>query len=129
MTTLVEELRDEIERLTCTVEDLRAQLTPVLIPHTWGLTDKQEQFLSILLTSRGTVTRRMMMAQLYQYSEDEPDQKVLDVMLCKIRRAIPSDMHVDTVWGRGWVVRDRIEWLDKLRNAPNYIDMKQESQP
>ena len=41
---------------------------------------------------------------------DEPELKIIDVFICKLRKklseALGGDNHIDTVWGRGYVLRD-----------------------
>ena len=41
---------------------------------------------------------------------DEPELKIIDVFICKLRRkiaeAIGDDSCIETVWGRGYVLRD-----------------------
>jgi two-component system cell cycle response regulator CtrA len=41
---------------------------------------------------------------------DEPELKIIDVFICKLRKKLASatngDHHIETVWGRGYVLRD-----------------------
>ena len=41
---------------------------------------------------------------------DEPELKIIDVFICKLRRklaeALGHDSIIETVWGRGYVLRD-----------------------
>jgi DNA-binding winged helix-turn-helix (wHTH) protein len=41
---------------------------------------------------------------------DEPDLKIIDVFVCKLRKklaeATGGDHYIETVWGRGYVLRD-----------------------
>ena len=41
---------------------------------------------------------------------DEPELKIIDVFICKLRRkiseALGDDNCIETVWGRGYVLRD-----------------------
>jgi two-component system cell cycle response regulator CtrA len=41
---------------------------------------------------------------------DEPELKIIDVFICKLRKklakAADGDSHIETVWGRGYVLRD-----------------------
>ena len=41
---------------------------------------------------------------------DEPELKIIDVFICKLRKklaaAIDGDNYIETVWGRGYVLRD-----------------------
>ena len=41
---------------------------------------------------------------------DEPELKIIDVFICKLRKklsiATDGDNYIETVWGRGYVLRD-----------------------
>ncbi|ABL72150.1 response regulator transcription factor [Paracoccus denitrificans] len=41
---------------------------------------------------------------------DEPELKIIDVFVCKLRKKLAAAMngesHIETVWGRGYVLRD-----------------------
>jgi two-component system cell cycle response regulator CtrA len=41
---------------------------------------------------------------------DEPEVKVIDVFICKLRKKLQNaaggDNYIETVWGRGYVLRD-----------------------
>jgi two-component system cell cycle response regulator CtrA len=41
---------------------------------------------------------------------DEPELKIIDVFICKLRKKIAaatgSDHYIETVWGRGYVLKD-----------------------
>jgi two-component system cell cycle response regulator CtrA len=44
---------------------------------------------------------------------DEPELKIIDVFICKLRKklaqATNGDNYIETVWGRGYVLRDPAE--------------------
>lgn len=66
-----------------------------------GFTGKQTEFLSLLADAPGrTLSRSYIMAALYP--NDDIAEKILDVMLCKIRPSLEKlGVDVVTVWGRG----------------------------
>jgi two-component system cell cycle response regulator CtrA len=41
---------------------------------------------------------------------DEPELKIIDVFICKLRKKLTTatgrDHYIETVWGRGYVLRD-----------------------
>ncbi len=41
---------------------------------------------------------------------DEPELKIVDVFICKLRKKLAAatrgDHYIETVWGRGYVLRD-----------------------
>jgi two-component system, cell cycle response regulator CtrA len=44
---------------------------------------------------------------------DEPELKIIDVFVCKLRKklaqATGGKHYIETVWGRGYVLRDPVE--------------------
>lgn len=47
------------------------------------------------------ITKPMFLDYLYG-GRDEPEQKIIDVFFCKLRKKIPDRELVQTVWGRGY---------------------------
>jgi two-component system cell cycle response regulator CtrA len=43
---------------------------------------------------------------------DEPELKIIDVFVCKLRKKLATatggDNYIETVWGRGYVLRDPV---------------------
>ena len=75
-----------------------------------NLTGKEYQMLELLSLRRGTtITKEMFLSQLYG-GMDEPEIKIIDVFMCKIRKklAIASGGkdYIETVWGRGYMLRE-----------------------
>jgi DNA-binding winged helix-turn-helix (wHTH) protein len=74
------------------------------------LTNKEYAVLELLSLRKGTiVTREMLLARLYG-GRDEPRVKIIDIFVCTLRRKIAEanggDHHIETVWGRGYVLID-----------------------
>ena len=74
------------------------------------LTGKEHAILELLSRRKGTVlTKEMFLNQLYR-GADEPDPKIIDVFICKLRKklvqATGGNHYIETVWGRGYVLRD-----------------------
>ena len=75
-----------------------------------SLTGKEYAILELLSLRKGkTLTKEMFLNHLYG-GMDEPELKIIDVFICKLRRkiaeALGSDNCIETVWGRGYVLRD-----------------------
>ncbi|MBG78622.1 MAG: DNA-binding response regulator [Alphaproteobacteria bacterium] len=74
------------------------------------LTGKEYSILELLSLRKGsTLTKEMFLNHLYG-GMDEPEVKIIDVFICKLRKKI-ADMtegsnYIETVWGRGYVLRD-----------------------
>ena len=73
------------------------------------LTGKEYQMLELLSLRKGTtLTKEMFLNHLYG-GMDEPELKIIDVFICKLRKklseATGGDNHIETIWGRGYVLR------------------------
>ncbi len=76
------------------------------------LTGKEYQMLELLSLRKGkTLTKEMFLNHLYG-GMDEPELKIIDVFICKLRKklslATDRDNYIETVWGRGYVLRDPV---------------------
>ena len=74
------------------------------------LTGKEYQMLELLSLRKGTtLTKEMFLNHLYG-GMDEPELKIIDVFICKLRKklseATMGENYIETVWGRGYVLRD-----------------------
>ena len=74
------------------------------------LTGKEYGILELLSLRKGTtLTKEMFLNHLYG-GMDEPEVKIIDVFICKLRKKIEQmtggESHIETVWGRGYVMRD-----------------------
>jgi two-component system cell cycle response regulator CtrA len=74
------------------------------------LTGKEYGILELLSLRKGTtLTKEMFLNHLYG-GMDEPELKIIDVFVCKLRKklaaACDGDNYIETVWGRGYVLRD-----------------------
>lgn len=74
------------------------------------LTGKEYGILELLSLRKGTtLTKEMFLNHLYG-GMDEPELKIIDVFICKLRKklsvATDSDSYIETIWGRGYVLRD-----------------------
>jgi two-component system, cell cycle response regulator CtrA len=73
------------------------------------LTGKEYQMLELLSLRKGTtLTKEMFLNHLYG-GMDEPELKIIDVFICKLRKKLQvacGEHHIETVWGRGYVLRD-----------------------
>jgi two-component system cell cycle response regulator CtrA len=73
------------------------------------LTGKEYQILELLTLRKGTtLTKEMFLTNLYG-GMDEPEIKIIDVFICKLRKKLASASngknYIETVWGRGYVLR------------------------
>ena len=74
------------------------------------LTGKEYGMLELLSVRKGTtITKDMFLNHLYN-GMDEPELKIIDVFICKLRKKLSSacggENYIETVWGRGYVLCD-----------------------
>ena len=75
------------------------------------LTGKEYQMLELLSLRKGTtLTKEMFLNHLYGGGMHEPELKIIDVFVCKLRKklaqATGGSHYIETIWGRGYVLRD-----------------------
>ncbi|MEI8397367.1 MAG: winged helix-turn-helix domain-containing protein, partial [Rhodospirillaceae bacterium] len=78
--------------------------------HPLHLTGKEYGILELLSLRKGTtLTKEMFLNHLYG-GMDEPELKIIDVFVCKLRKKLTQasngENYIETVWGRGYVLRD-----------------------
>ena len=76
-------------------------------------TGKEYAMLELLSLRKGTtLTKEMFLNHLYG-GMDEPELKIIDVFICKLRKklslACGGANYIETVWGRGYVLREADE--------------------
>ena len=74
------------------------------------VTGKEYSILELLSLRKGTtLTKEMFLDHLYG-GMDEPELKIIDVFICKLRKKIAAatggEHYIETVWGRGYVLKD-----------------------
>lgn len=74
------------------------------------LTSKEYSIIELLSLRKGsTLTKEMFLNHLYG-GVDEPELKIIDVFVCKLRKkltiAAGGENYIDTVWGRGYVLKE-----------------------
>ncbi len=83
------------------------------------LTGKEYSILELLSLRKGTtLTKEMFLNHLYG-GIDEPELKIIDVFICKLRKKLTAATgghhYIGTVWGRGYVLKDPPRDLDTAR--------------
>ena len=77
------------------------------------LTGKEYAILELLSLRKGTtLTKELFLNHLYG-GIDEPEVKIIDVFICKLRKKLTAarggEDYIETVWGRGYALRDKAE--------------------
>ena len=86
------------------------------------LTGKEYGILQLPSLRKGTtLTKEMFLNHLYG-GMDEPELKIIDVFICKLRKklaaATEGENYIETVWGRGYVLRDPQEQSGMVAAEP-----------
>ncbi len=86
------------------------------------LTGREYAILELLAIRRGsTLSKEVFLNHLYGGME-EPEFKIIDVFICKLRKklsdALGRDDYIETVWGRGYVLR---EPTDESKSVDNKV--------
>src|ERR1700682_3481849 len=74
------------------------------------LSGKEYELLELLCLRKGAVvSKEVLLIDLYG-GEEEPESKVLEVFACKLRKKLAlagdGDRYIETVWSRGYLLRD-----------------------
>jgi two-component system cell cycle response regulator CtrA len=104
----------QIGDLTVSVDAKTVHINQVRV----NLTRKEYQMLELLALRRGTtITRETFLSQLYG-DMDEPEIKIIDVFMCKVRKKLAAASngkdYIETVWGRGYLLREPQEVKAKM---------------
>ena len=100
-----------IGRLAINLHTHTAEVDGKAVP----LTGKEYAILELLSIRKGsTLTKEMFLNHLYG-GMDEPELKIIDVFICKLRKklqkALNGENYIETVWGRGYVLRDSSRYV------------------
>jgi two-component system cell cycle response regulator CtrA len=82
------------------------------------LTVKEYQMLELLCLHKDRpITKEMFLNHIYG-GMDEPEAKIIDVFICKLRKKLANasmgQNYIETVWGRGYVLREPTENVAKI---------------
>lgn len=85
------------------------------------LTGKELELLELLMLHAGEPLSKQRLLETLYGSLDQPEPKIIDVFICKIRRKIKKltggDGMIDTVWGRGYMLRGELHEGGAARRA------------
>lgn len=87
------------------------------------LTGKEYGILELLVLRKGsTLSKEIFLNHLYG-GMDEPELKIIDVFVCKLRKklgdALGGENYIETVWGRGYVLRDPASTPEYVKIPPD----------
>lgn len=98
---VIEDLVSRIEWLTCSYEGADDEVAQVMAE--LGVSKQVAHLFLILKQSVGvTLPRERIMNRLYANKPDDADPKIVDVLVHRLRRKIPNDIRIESVWGIGY---------------------------
>ncbi len=97
----------KVGRMTINLSAKKVFIDETLLP----LTAKEYALVELLaLKKGGTVSKESFLSQIYG-GMDEPEIKIIDVFLCKIRQKIKKitggETYIHTTWGRGYTLEEK----------------------
>jgi two-component system cell cycle response regulator CtrA len=96
----------EVGRLSVNLDTRTVEIDGKMV----HLTGKEYGIIELLALRKGlTLTKEAFLNHLYN-GMDEPEIKIIDVFICKLRKKLEDASggmnYIETVWGRGYVLRD-----------------------
>jgi two-component system cell cycle response regulator CtrA len=96
----------KVGKLTVNLQNHRVEANGKVL----HLTGKEYSILELLCLRKGaTLTKDMFLNHLYG-GMDEPELKIIDVFVCKLRKklmeALDGECCIETIWGRGYTLKD-----------------------
>ena len=89
------------------------------------LTGKEYQMLELLSLRKGMLLIKEMFLNHLYGGMDEPGLKIIDVFICKLRKklteATGGEDYIETIWGRGYTLRDPIKVQNKESACPRLV--------
>jgi DNA-binding response OmpR family regulator len=79
--------------------------------HPIGITEMEYRVLELLAYARNNVvSRSMLLKHLYRRADDQPQPKIIDVFISKLRKKLRNSSggaeFIETIPQRGWILRD-----------------------
>lgn len=115
-------LRDRVAELEETIRQL-SEKPEIIFPREWRLTPSESRLLAVLYGATTVLSKERILAAVYSAAAEEPEAKIVDVFVCKLRRKTGHLFEIETVWGQGYYLppaeKKRVAAeLDAMNGAP-----------
>jgi two-component system, cell cycle response regulator CtrA len=115
--TFTDGLCVDLERKTVEIDGVRVYLTA-----------KEYQMLELLALRKGTtLTKEMILNHLYG-GMDEPEIKIIDVFICKLRKKLANASggknFIETIWGRGYALRAQAKSFQPAQHSKTAANLE-----
>jgi two-component system cell cycle response regulator CtrA len=89
------------------------------------LTSKEYSMLELLALKRGSIiTKETFLNHIYG-GMDEPDMKIVDVFICKLRKKMADASgglnFIETIWGRGYTLKENPTEMESSKHFNNLM--------
>jgi len=97
-------------------------------PLEWRLTESEGRVFGALMQREEATKNQIMHAVYAGRIDDEPEMKIVDVFICKIRKKIELfNVEIETIWGRGYRIPPNSRaWLREKYGAPDITRMQKQ---
>ncbi len=68
----------------------------------FGLSPSRAKMFALLLKRRGQVVSREALLNVCIHQDEPPDIKIIDVQMSHLRKKLPEQYRIETVWGVGY---------------------------
>ncbi len=80
------------------------------------VTPKEYRILELLCQRQGVVLSKEIFLDHLYAGRDEPETKIIDVFVCKLRKKLTEasggKSYIETVWGRGYMLRAQTDGIE-----------------
>ncbi len=81
------------------------------------MTPKEYRILELLSQRQGVVLSKEIFLNHLYGGRDEPETKIIDVFVCKLRKKLTAASggknYIETVWGRGYMLRAPVDGIEE----------------
>lgn len=108
----------DLEVLRARIEELEKFISGAKPPvRLFRLTDIEMKIV-MFLASRISADKAQIYLAVYN-GWHEVHQKIIDVFICKIRKKLPANIKIETIWGRGYTMppESRVAWAEYVKHA------------
>lgn len=96
-----QDMKDELAFYKRELGLVRGQDAEARLSTAYGLTIHEAGVLALLYRRRAIVPKGQVWDALYSNGQSEPDLKIIDVWICKLRLKLGKDA-IKTTWGQGY---------------------------
>ena len=94
-----------------------------------NLTSKEYSVLELMAMRKGAALNKEAFLNHLYGGIDEPELKIVDVFICKLRKKISEiakrGNYIETIWGRGYMLKDPDERSQYISEVPKEIEQKE----